>query len=282
MKDASKITWFISILAFALLLIGLYVSLRRWFIQENFRLERDTLEAFSAQQNAAREAQPDLPGSIRIYRCPANTKYFIDKNGNSFCCNGTVRGLKCDGDVVCTMSPSKGGVESCAAIEQRIQAGTSERVCPSSMPNYFENFTTGYKGCTSSELTASLDAPTNEAAPKCRIYATDAENNNKVDSCANIREMEKMPCISANCKKTVTSMEGDKPALVMQTYFAGESVPVPRMCSSKASYVRYLTAKGQSTGALEGNPAICEVVKALLDAGKPIDGTCSATPATVA
>jgi hypothetical protein len=277
MKGCSPIMWLISIAAFAFLLIALYVSLRRWFIEENFRLETAALEAFSTQQNAAREIQPDLPGSVRIYRCPPNTKYFIDKHGNSFCCSGTVRGLKCDGDVVCTMSPMKGGVESCASLEQKITAGIADRVCPPSMPNYFQNFTTGYTGCTESALTASRDAPTNESAPKCRIYKTDAENAVKTDSCANIREKELMKCISPNCTKVVQSLEAGKPAVIMQTYFAGESVPVPRMCSSKASYERYLTAKGQGIGGLAQNPAICEVAAALLAAGKPIDGTCAAT-----
>ncbi len=279
MKDASPIMWFISIIAFSALLIGLYISLRRWVIQENFRLERASLEAFSTQQTSRTE-QSELPASVRTYHCPPGSKYFIDKNGNSHCCSGTIRGLKCDGDIVCTMSPEKGGVPSCKAIELTIANDKAAAVCPPSMPNYFRNFTTGYEGCTESALTVSRDAPTNEGAPKCKIYKTEAENTMKVDSCANIRDKELMKCVTSNCQKTVTSMEAGKPALIMQTYFAGESVPVPRMCSSKASYERYLKAKGQSTGVVENNPAICEVAKALLDASKPIDGTCAATPNT--
>jgi hypothetical protein len=176
------------------------------------------------------------------------------------------------------MSPEKGGVPSCRAIELTIAADKASAVCPPSMPNYFRNFTTGYEGCTESALTTSRDAPTNTAAPKCTIYATDAENTQKLDSCANVRDKELMPCVTENCQKTVTSLAAGKPAVIMQTYFAGESVPVPRMCSSRASYERYLRANGQSVAGLNENPAICEVVSGLLKAGKPIDGTCAAAP----
>lgn len=280
MKEASPFMWFISIIAFSALLIGLFVSLRRWVIQENFRLEHASLEAFSTQQDSARTEQAELPANVRTYTCPPGSKYFVDKNGNSHCCAGTIRGLKCDGDVVCTMSPEKGGVQSCRMIELAIAADKAAAVCPPSMPNYFKNFTTGYEGCTESALTASRDAPTNESAPKCKIYATPADNENKTDSCANIRDKELMKCVTPNCQKTVTSLAADKPAVIMQTYFAGEAIPVPRMCSSKASYERYLRANKQSVAGLNDNPAICEVVAGLLAARKPIDGTCAAAPTT--
>lgn len=276
MKDASPLMWFISIIAFSALLIGLYVSLRRWVIQENFRLEHASMEAFATQQTSRTE-QPELPTTVRTYHCPPGSKYFVDKNGNSHCCAGTIRGLKCDGDIVCTMSPEKGGIPSCRAIELTIAADKATAVCPPSMPNYFQNFTTGYMGCTESALTASRDAPTNDAAPKCKIYKTDGENETKLDSCANIRDKELMKCVTPNCQKTVTILKEGKPVVIMQTYFAGESIPVPRMCSSKSSYERYLRANGQSVTGLNDNPAICEVVSALLAAGKPIDGTCAAT-----
>lgn len=276
MKDAAPFTWAISILAFALFLIALYVVLRRWVIQENFRLANQaTLEAFSAQQDAARATAPELPTTVRTYTCPTGSKYFIDKNGNSYCCAGTIRGLKCDGDIVCSMSPSKGGVESCASLELAIASDMADKVCPPSMPNYFRNFTTGYEGCTESALTVSRDAPTNESAPKCVIYKSDADNLVKTDSCTNIRAMELMKCVTPNCKKSVSILTDGKPAVIMQTYFAGESVPMPRMCSSRESYERYLRATGKSVAGLNDNIAICEVVARLLAEGKSLDATCS-------
>lgn len=280
MKDTSPITWLVSILAFTLFLLGLYVGLRRWVIQENFRLASSvTIEKFNVHQDSARTEQSDLPTTVRTYTCPAGSKYFIDKQGNSYCCEGTVRGLKCDGDIVCTMSPTKGGVQSCATLEFALANDMAAKVCPPSMPNYFRNFTTGYEGCTESAITTSRDGPTNESAPKCVIYKAGDQNQIKTDSCVNMRAMELMACVTPNCKKMITSLTDGKPAVIMQTYFAGESVPMPRMCSSRDSYERYLRATGKSVAGLNENPAICEVVTRLLKEGKTLDASCVAPSA---
>lgn len=47
--------------------------------------------------------QTPIPGSV-MFSCPQGTKSFIDRNGNTNCCRGSISGSKCEGKVTCTLS----------------------------------------------------------------------------------------------------------------------------------------------------------------------------------
>ena len=49
-------------------------------------------------------SQP-VPGSIMV-SCPEGSNSYIDRNGNTNCCRGTVSGVTCDGTTICTYGNS--------------------------------------------------------------------------------------------------------------------------------------------------------------------------------
>jgi len=123
-----------------------------------------------------------------VYACPANTRNYVTKFGETNCCNGDVVDGVCTGNDVCTLSPnSRLGLPSCAGVAAqtaaalRVQAASN---CPVSIPNYFSS-PTGLTGCSVSAITNDGTAPTDQNALQCIFYATSALDSSKLDSCFN-------------------------------------------------------------------------------------------------
>ena len=64
------------------------------------------------------------------------------------------------------------------------------------MPNYFENVrqTDGIKGCSASTVKEDGSGPTNTSAAQCRVYPTEKENREQLDSCFVEKERLKIQC----------------------------------------------------------------------------------------
>lgn len=235
MKDrATSIAWIITALLFVVLLIAMYRALRPDIIEEIFEDNLAPFEGFANSQS---------DDSAAFHFCPADTKYYINKNGESLCCNGEVAGNRCLGDIECTFSAPKDGIRSCGDLRTEMNQVAQARLCPTTMPNYYED-NAGNKGCTASGLNVAGTSPINAGMPKCKIYGTADENLQAEASCQNLKALEEMECISPDCKKSVQVLAASLPAILTQTFTVPQDeVPVPRMCMDKTSYERYLTAK---------------------------------------
>lgn len=172
------------------------------------------------------------------------------------------------GEIECTFSAPKDGIRSCGDLRTEMNQVAQARLCPSSMPNYYEE-AAGTKGCTASGLNVAGTAPINASMPKCKIYGTADDNLKAEASCQNLKALEEMECIAPDCKKAIQSLTTSLPAVLTQTFMAPQDVvPVPRMCMDRRSYETYLTAKvpnWRSTNDpkydMSKNLSICDIAK---------------------
>jgi hypothetical protein len=199
-----------------------FIRLRRW--QEGFEEEN-----FTNPSVAAIPESNKAPIHKNATFCPPGSKYFIDRRGDSLCCEGTIERRRCKGRLICTLSKSSGKIPACADIHNQMRDKLAASFCPPSMPNFFASEATGKKGCTSSEITTAGDGPTHTDAPKCEISGN--TNNDLVNesSCLNVKRLEEMKCITPGCNKTFHSYRETAPVVLMQS-FTVDGQAVPHMC----------------------------------------------------
>ncbi len=259
MAKESPLPWAIAAGLLIILLIALYKALNPPIIEE---IPDDSpyapVESFEDGSGAAT--------TQAFTFCPADTKYFIDKAGDSLCCAGEVAGNRCLGDIECTFSAPKNGIRTCGEIRTELNKRIQSNLCPASMPNYYET-PTGARGCTASGLNQAGTAPVNPTMPKCPVHADAIRNATDPASCQNLRDLDRFECIVPGCKKSVMSLADAMPAVLSQTFMVdGEDVPRPRMCMDGASYARYLDVRNPAWKqdpkyALDKNISICAVAK---------------------
>lgn len=133
---------------------------------------------------------------INLNMCPKWAPQIQTAKGNTDCCEGTLIDGKCSANTFCTMSPAHDGVESCLEAWNRYFMEKSKQLCPSSIPNYYEDVRVPQnpKGCSTSSILENGSSPTNAAAKQCRIYPTERENRERMDSCFVERERLKVKC----------------------------------------------------------------------------------------
>jgi hypothetical protein len=210
-----------------------FIKLRRW--QEGFEEESFVNPSVAAIPPSANTA----PIQKNATFCPPGSKYFIDKRGDSLCCEGTIERRRCKGRIICTLSRASGKVPSCSAIHAQLRGKISTGFCPPSMPNFFANEATGKKGCTSSEITTSGDGPVHTTSPKCEITGNPDADLQIEGSCLNTKRLEEMQCIAPGCTKSFHSYRKTAPPVLTQTFtIAGETVP--RSCTDDDSMHVYL------------------------------------------
>jgi hypothetical protein len=271
MAKETPLLWVVIAGLFIILLIAAYKSLRPPIIEE---ISEDSYAPFEPFENpvsdagtaaaATTAAAPDPAANLSF--CPADTKYFIDKVGDSLCCAGEVAGNRCIGDIECTFSAPKKGIRTCGEIRPQLNKQLQSNLCPTSMPNYYES-SAGQRGCTASGLNQAGTAPVNATMPKCPVHGDAVKNSADPASCANLRALELMECIAADCKKSVMSLSKTTPAILSQTFVVpSDEIPRPRMCMDRASYSRYLDAKNPAWKQdpkydLNKNVAVCDIAK---------------------
>lgn len=213
-----------------------YVRLRHW--QEGFEEE---IEGFLDPTQAA-TPPPATPPPLQtnITFCPSNSTYFVSNNGDSMCCDGPIRNRICRGNIICTMSRISSEIPSCTDVHNAMMKKLAERLCPTSMPNYYLNHATGQKGCTSSAISSLGDKPLHTDAPKCIIgnAGPDADLLNE-HSCLNIKRKEDMKCLTPNCIKTFQKKRDKAPLVLMQNYTLVDETTA-RVCTDDESMQRYL------------------------------------------
>lgn len=226
------------------LILGLSVFLGLYFFQK-------VEEPFVASQTNPQDLD------IQLQACPSGTNSF-SQNGDIICCDGDIVNAKCNGRTVCSVSSDTGSVQSCVSLLRKTLREKATRFCPRTLPNYFENKTTKVSGCTDGRRNTDGTAPETTTQPKCTIYTSFTENQNKLDSCENIRQRDTFRCPGGQTP-TLISTNPNYPVLVQCT-FNSINTPQPLICYSDKSYLDHLNvAKPDWRGSLtkEAKLAFC-------------------------
>ncbi len=273
---ASPIPWIIASILLVVIISVVYLKLRRW--QEGFTADPTAL-ATPPPADPSNTVQAAGAAAAATF-CPPGSIYFLNKQGDSLCCEGAVENRRCKGRTVCTLSKGTGKVPSCTSVLQQLSATAASKLCPPSMPNYYVSPITGKRGCTESALTAAGDEPLYRDRPQCTIGTSPAADLLDEASCINKKRLEEMACISSNCSKTLHKYKEGFPLVLTQTYQVPDQVTAaPRMCTDEHSMEIYLDAaepNWRSSGKPEYNFAIstefCGTAKAVLIDKKYVEG----------
>ncbi len=199
---------------------------------------------------------------ISISTCPVKSVSYVNNNGDTICCEGTVSNGQCVGRELCSLSASASGYPTCsewfAAYLQDKGAGR----CPATMPNYFEASETN-KGCTAGSLNRQGTAPANTKDRQCKIYATMADSLEKFDSCANVKYLDEAVCFpgsSVQARKNFVKTEKGKPPLV-QCSMVNPTTKMPITCTTNESYARYKETTGDRDWKMKINRTKSEIEK---------------------
>jgi hypothetical protein len=135
-------------------------------------------------------------GNVNLNMCPLWAPQLQTAKGNTDCCEGTLLDGKCNGKTFCTLSPPHDGIESCLIAWRKYYADQSVKQCPSTMRNYYEDVKRrgGVKGCSAATTKEDGSGPTNATAAQCRVYPTEKENRENLDSCFIEKERLKIQC----------------------------------------------------------------------------------------
>jgi hypothetical protein len=167
--------------------------------------------------------------------CPGKSAFYTNQKGEDICCDGVVNGSRCEGKKICTFGEGRNGLPNCSEIQTEYMSIVAARMCPPSMPYYYEvHGATKMRGCNSKGYKKDTYEPV-EDTNHCIIYATDTENRVKENSCLNRKLLDEMECVSPNCNKFIRKDARSGLALVMQMFnVPGETAP--RICMSRDSY----------------------------------------------
>ena len=187
-------------------------------------------------------------GGIQITTCPVGSAQYINKEGNTNCCDGDIVNGECNGTNMCSLSPTSKSIISCSEWLVKEWERRTSRFCPRSMYNYFGTMgrTTGTEGCSASRCNMTGSAPSDPNAAKCAIYKTDELNYGKADSCINMMERDKMTCPQANATKQIIEIgneyNGKMPALLKCNYIPANNTSnnMPVECYDHNRYSRVL------------------------------------------
>ena len=139
-----------------------------------------------------------------MHVCPSGSNSFINKDGETLCCNGDIIDSECIGSLVCTLSPkNKNGLPTCTnyAINQAAALGVA--LCPSYMPHYFASTDGKRRGCSVSQPTPDGTMPQDPTKPQCGLYSTPALDQVKLDSCYNYTKNNELRAAAAACTSRV-------------------------------------------------------------------------------
>ena len=187
-----KLLWIIVIIVLIILIFSIF---------NQFRVKYNTNDILNNQAEG-------FSSTKGLTFCPFNSKEYIDKKGNSLCCDGKVEDSICYSNIICTLS-TPGQYESCAIIYDKYINTQKKKVCPLNW-NYYENG--NKKGCIKGPVSEDKKTPIG-SGKTCKVYDTVNQNYKEKDSCLNIRDLAKFKCLKSNCSKYV-----DYDGLLYQTY----------------------------------------------------------------
>ena len=121
-----------------------------------------------------------------IHVCPTGSIQYINRDGETLCCNGDIVDGRCTGNDVCSLSPkNRRGLMSCTYLAEQDAIASGSAQCPPAMPNYFASLDGSLKGCSISQTTPDGTAPSDPNKVQCILYPTAALDQIKLDSCYN-------------------------------------------------------------------------------------------------
>ena len=186
------------------------------------------------KDNMKRETIEEKFQNFYLSSCPSGYKSFYNNNGDTVCCDGEIVANKCISDNKCTLNG--GGtpdMPNCVEFILRYYADKGKELCPSSLPNYYEDKSQNIKGCISGLLNDTLTGPQNSNQPKCMIYPSFEQNNNSIDSCANQKLLDSAQCFGNNCTKSLNQPVANAPPLVVIGFT--DNMGMHRLASTKQS-----------------------------------------------
>ena len=205
----------------------------------------------SSQEGFENSTTQQLP---TINTCPHRMNSFIE--GATYCCDGAVTGNQCQGRKVCAMSPGVTDISSCAQYLYDYTKLMSEKHCFSDMPHYYENDSQvpAISGCAT-QVNSDYSAPVDGSSEKntCKVYLTEYENIQNVDSCAN-KKMEVALqqsdfCKQVGCTTSIWKWQTNpplhiatysNPAAITNGSTAGDPNISPKTCQWQPSSLRYV------------------------------------------
>ena len=177
--------------------------------------------------------------TIRMTNCPTGTVSYINPEGDTNCCEGSIVDKQCTGTIACSLSPDPpGDLMSCPAWIQKEWNARSKRFCAPSMPYYFgtvDRLVKSKEGCSSSPNVPDGSLPQNLSMPKCKIYEKQVDDYANEDSCFNIKARDKMALPTPKASKHIVAIHGHNgkkvPALLTASYMPpnGSSM-TPQTC----------------------------------------------------
>lgn len=146
--------------------------------------------------------------SLEINVCPLGANEIQTARGYTDCCRGDLLDGKCNGTTFCTKSPAYEKIPSCQDAWRKYYDRKGKQMCPRTIPNYYEDVLNpnAIKGCSVSPIQRDGKQPTNGSLRKCRIYATQTDNQTKADSCYLEKERLKIRCPAVNGRSPVPEM----------------------------------------------------------------------------
>jgi hypothetical protein len=197
--------------------------------------------------------------------CPSGYKSFYDNNGDIICCNGEIIANKCISDNQCKLNGvSTPDLPNCVEFILKDYAEKAKKLCPSNLPNYFEDKSKNFKGCTSGLMNDTLTGPQRLDQPKCLIYSSFEQNYNSKDSCDNLKLLDSAQCFGNNCTKELIQPVATAPPLVAIGFT--DSSGMHRVAYTKQSMENFLNVvnpQWQNQGIdLSKNINVAEVSKA--------------------
>ena len=155
----------------------------------------DVYEAYtSTPSNTYEGFQGGLTDDLQIRMCPAESKSFIDSEGQTLCCDGMLEGSTCNGRVICSLSEGSKNTPTCSRWYAAYLDEKSQKKCPPSMPNYFESRDGKIKGCTAGRRNADGSGPLEATSKTCKLYLNKTDEDEKADSCTNQLYLESTKC----------------------------------------------------------------------------------------
>lgn len=193
----------------------------------------------------------------------------------------------------CSLSVASSSPESCSHYYTLLLRAKGQ-VCPKSMPNYYQNLQfannvdSSTRGCTSGARTRDGKSPANPSDPYCKIYSTQKDELEQLDSCTNVKRLDSAQCFLATAANTKVLQKNDKGSPYVQctrnqtniveskkTYDANAS----KIAQQQAQLVKQKAAivKASSQGSVTaGSPVISFYVKIMQ---KPLGSVPAQVPA---
>lgn len=115
----------------------------------------------------------------------------------------------------CSLSVGGSSPESCSHYYTLLLRAKGQ-VCPKTMPNYYQNLQfannvdSSTRGCTSGARTADGKSPANPSDPYCKIYSTQKDELEQLDSCTNVKRLDSAQCFLATPANTKVLQKNDK------------------------------------------------------------------------